>query len=169
MGCALFWCTWEFTFTITGAISSAFSLRASKVAPAVPSPSWKWTGLFFKKNFSLQLDLFVYASWKMCGNISRWKCTDSNCAVERTSSVRMNPTELIIFRVTASCWLFEMSLKHESFLLPTCCLLVLGYSVWVMGHLNHFSFYNHCASLCEVFLVLLWKLGQKSVLCQSRL
>lgn len=55
------------------------------------------TGLFFF-NFHLQLWLFVYANWKMCGNTSRWQCTDSNCAVDRTASVRMDHTELSLLR-----------------------------------------------------------------------
>lgn len=87
------------------------------------------TGLFFF-NFHLQLWLFVYANWKMCGNTSRWQCTDSNCAVDRTASVRMDHTELSLLRhyFALTVWnesrFLNLQPKRESFLLPTCCLLV---------------------------------------------
>lgn len=97
--------------------------------PTILSASWYRLGGFFC-NFHLQLWLFVYANWKMCGNTSRWQCTDSNCAVDRTASVRMDHTELSLLRhyFALTVWnesrFLNLQPKRESFLLPTCCLLV---------------------------------------------
>lgn len=139
--------------------------------PTILSASWYRLGCFFLtfppptlafcvcklKNVRKYKSMAMYR-FKLCRGQNSFGPDGSHRAVTTSSLLRVDRLK----------WVTFLQPVTETWVLSAAHVLSIssGYSVRVLGHLNHFVFYDRCAffffrRLCEVFLVLLWKLGTK--------
>lgn len=118
--------------------------------PTILSASWYRLGCFFLtfppptlafcvcklKNVRKYKSMAMYR-FKLCRGQNSFGPDGSHRAVTTSSLLRVDRLKWVTFPQPAT----------ETWVLSAAHVLSIssGYSVWVLGHLNHFSFYDRCA------------------------